>query len=95
MRLLDELRTVLLPESEARLRQANVLELAGRAPTDEELAARAEGERLGSTWPFTPDGGGVRGEGCVVCSSYGTDCRGVEAEWWNASEWEEFSDHLG
>jgi hemerythrin-like domain-containing protein len=94
-RHIDAENSVLLPESEVRLRQANVLELAGRAPTDEELAARAEGERLAVALPFAVDAGGVRGEGCVVCPSYGTTCRGVEAEWWNDSEWEEFSDHLG
>ena len=94
-RHIDAENSVLLPESEVRLRQANVLELEGRAPTAEELAARAEGERLAAAWPFTEDAGGVRGEGCVVCPSYGTTCRGVEAEWWTESEWEEFLDHLG
>lgn len=94
-RHIDAENSVLLPESEVRLRQANVLELEGRAPTGGELDARAEGERLAAAWAFTPDDGGVRGEGCVVCPSYGTTCSGVEAEWWNSSEWEEFSDHLG
>lgn len=94
-RHIDAENSVLIPESEARLRQANVVELEGRAPTADELAARADGERLAAAWAFTPDAGGVRGEGCVVCPSYGTTCRGVEAEWWNESEWEEFSDHLG
>lgn len=93
-RHIDAENSVLIPESAVRLRQANVLELAGRAPTAEERAARDEGERLAERWPFAP-GDGVRGEGCVVCPSYGTTCRGVEAEWWNESEWEEFSDHLG
>jgi hemerythrin-like domain-containing protein len=93
-RHVDAENSVLIPESEARLRQANVLELEGRNPAPEELAARAEGERLAAAWPFAPDPG-VRGEGCVVCPSYGATCRGVEAEWWNESEWEEFSDHLG
>jgi hemerythrin-like domain-containing protein len=93
-RHIDAENSVLIPESEARLRQANVLELPGRAPAAEELAARDEGRLLAERWPFLP-GDGVRGEGCVVCPSYGTTCRGVEAEWWNESEWEEFSDHLG
>lgn len=94
-RHIDAENSVLLPESEVRLRQANVLELEGRSPAAEELAAREDGDRLTGTWPFAPDAGGVRGEGCVVCPSYGATCRGVEAEWWNESEWEEFSDHLG
>lgn len=94
-RHIDAENSVLFPESELRLRQANVLELEGRVPADEELSARSDGERLAAAWPFTADAGGVRGEGCIVCPSYGTTCRGVEAEWWNDSEWEEFSDHLG
>lgn len=93
-RHIDAENSVLIPESEVRLRQANVLELEGRPPTAEELAARDDGRRLAERWPFDP-GDGIRGEGCVVCPSYGTTCRGVEAEWWNESEWEEFSDHLG
>jgi hemerythrin-like domain-containing protein len=93
-RHIDAENSVLIPESEVRLRQANVLELAGRSPTAEEHSAREDGERLAAAWPYVP-GDGVRGEGCVVCPSYGTTCRGVEAEWWNESEWEEFSDHLG
>ncbi|MBP7676644.1 MAG: hemerythrin domain-containing protein [Thermoanaerobaculia bacterium] len=93
-RHIDAENSVLIPESEVRLAQANVLELRGREPSPEELAARAEGERLAATWPAAPEPG-VRGEGCVVCPSFGTTCRGVEAEWWNESEWEEFSDHLG
>lgn len=93
-RHIDAENSVLIPESEVRLRQANVLELSGRAPAPEELAVREEGVRLAEAWPFA-QGDGIRGEGCVVCPSYGTACRGVEAEWWNESEWEEFSDHLG
>ena len=93
-RHIDAENSVLFPESETRLRQANVLELEGRAPTSDEIAARADGERMTEVWPFVPDAGGVRGEGCVVCPSYGTTCRGVEAEWWNESEWDEFSDRL-
>lgn len=94
-RHIDAENSVLLPESELRLRQAGVLELEGRPPASAELAARDEAGRLLAAWPPVPDPGGVRGEGCVVCPSYGTTCRGVEAEWWNDSEWEEFSDHLG
>lgn len=93
-RHIDAENSVLIPESEVRLAQANVLELRGREPSREELAARAEGERLAANWPAASEPG-VRGEGCVVCPSFGTTCRGVEAEWWNESEWEEFSDHLG
>ena len=84
----------MLPESEKRLRRVGVLELAGRAPTAEEAAARDGGERLVLRYPPTSDHAAIRGEGCVVCASYGVDCDGVEREWWNESEWEEFPDHL-
>jgi hypothetical protein len=30
----------------------------------------------------------------VFCLAYGESCRGLEHEWWNESEWEEFEDHL-
>ena len=35
-----------------------------------------------------------RGDGCVVCPSFTRTCRGLELEWWNEWEWEEFEDHL-
>jgi hypothetical protein len=37
----------------------------------------------------------VRGEGCVVCPSYGDTCAGIEREWWNEWEWEELSERVG
>lgn len=91
----DAENSVLLPESEERLRRAGVLELDDREPDAAERAACAEGERLVRLYPPLPDPGSVRGEGCVVCPSYGTTCRGVEREWWSDEEWEEFADHLG
>ena len=92
---IDAENSVLLPESAERLMRAGVRELEGRGPTEAEAAARSEGERLVRLYPPADDRGAIRGEGCVVCASYGTTCNGVEAEWWNDSEWEEFSDHLG
>jgi hemerythrin-like domain-containing protein len=91
---IDAENSVMLPESEKRLRRVGVLELDGRGPTAQEEAARADGERLVSLYPPIEDRGAVRGEGCVICASYGVDCDGVEREWWNESEWEEFPDHL-
>ena len=91
---IDAENSVMLPESEKRLRRVGVLELDGRGPTAEEEAAREGGERLVLRYPPTEDREAVRGEGCVVCASYGVDCDGVEREWWNESEWEEFPDHL-
>jgi hemerythrin-like domain-containing protein len=91
---IDAENSVMLPESEKRLRRVGVLELDGRGPTVEEAAARDAGERLVLRYPPANDHAAVRGEGCVVCPSYGVDCDGVEREWWNESEWEEFPDHL-
>jgi hemerythrin-like domain-containing protein len=91
---IDAENSVMLPESEKRLRRVGVLELDARGPTLEEEAARAGGERLVVRYPPAQDHAAIRGEGCVVCASYGVDCDGVEREWWNESEWEEFPDHL-
>jgi hemerythrin-like domain-containing protein len=91
---IDAENSVMLPESEKRLRRVGVLELDGRGPTAEEAAAREAGERLVLRYSPANDHAAMRGEGCVVCASYGVDCDGVEREWWNESEWEEFPDHL-
>jgi hypothetical protein len=29
-----------------------------------------------------------------MCPAFVDTCRGLEHEWWNESEWEEFEDHL-
>lgn len=93
-RHIDAENSVLLPESEKRLRRAAAGELPARAPTAEEEAARLDGEDLVRAYPPSDDPAVIRGEGCVVCPSFGVDCDGVEREWWNESEWEEFPDHL-
>ncbi len=85
---IDAENSVLLPESDERLRRAGVHELPARDATPEELAARAEGERLATLFPPSHDPSALRGEGCVICPSYGTTCGGVEREWWNESEWD-------
>jgi hemerythrin-like domain-containing protein len=87
---IDAENSVLLPESETRLRGAGVHELDDRPATPAELAARGEGERLVALYPPSDDPGAIRGEGCVICPSYGTTCGGLEHEWWNDSEWERF-----
>ena len=91
---IDAENSVLLPESEQRLRRQSVLELATRAMTAEESDARATGEALTLAWPGVHEPELLRGDGCVVCPAFGSTCRGVEHEWWNEWEWEEFEDHL-
>ncbi len=91
---IDVEESELLPESEARLRRCGILELAARGPTAEELAALEDGLALVRRYPPTADASVVRGEGCVVCPSFGVLCDGVETEWWTEQEREEFPDHL-
>ena len=91
---IDAENSVLLPESESRLRRHAVLELPTREMTDEERASRAVGEALVAAWPPVPEPEILRGDGCVVCPAFTRTCRGLEHEWWNDWEWEEFEDHL-
>ena len=91
---IDAENTVLIPESEERLSRAGHLDLPSRPMTGAEAAAEAEGRRLVAAYPPT-EADAIRGEGCVICPSYGGTCQGVEKEWWNENEWDEFSDHLG
>jgi hemerythrin-like domain-containing protein len=92
---IDAENSVLLPESEARLAKKGVRELPSRGMTTEEAAARVDGELLIREYPPTPDPTVVRGDGCVSCQAFGESCRGLEREWWNEWEWEEFEEHLG
>jgi hemerythrin-like domain-containing protein len=92
---IDAENSVLLPESEARLAKKGVRELPSRPMSSEESAARATGERLIAVYPPSDDPTIVRGDGCVSCHAFGDSCRGLEREWWNEWEWEEFEDHLG
>jgi hemerythrin-like domain-containing protein len=91
---IDAENSVLFPESEARLRKQGVLELQGRQPTVEETAAKRIGEELLLRHPPSPDATTIRGDGCVLCPAMGEGCAGLEVEWWNEWEWEEFEDHL-
>lgn len=91
---IDAENTVLFPESEPRLARHGVRELSGRAPTGPELAAKGEGEALLERYPPQPDKEIFRGESCIMCPAYGTDCDGLEKEWWTESEWDEIHDRL-
>ena len=90
----DAVAPAFIRQSEQRLRRQSVLELATRAMTAEESDARATGEALTLAWPGVHEPELLRGDGCVVCPAFGSTCRGVEHEWWNEWEWEEFEDHL-
>lgn len=90
---IDVENSVFFPECERRLAGGGI-ELSSREASPEELAAAEEGERLLLRYPpiETPDL--VRGEGCVVCPQFYVTCSGIEREWWNEWEWEEFAEHV-
>lgn len=91
---IDAENSVLLPESEERLRQNGIRELPCREPDENEQEARRTGEALVTIYPpMEPDS--IRGDGCMMCPAYGPRCGGVEREWWNDNEWDEFADHIG
>jgi hemerythrin-like domain-containing protein len=92
---IDAENSVLFPESETRLRRAGGAELPSRAPDAEELAARAEGERLADRHPPADFSDIFRGDGCVACPAYGDGCEGIEREWWSAEEWEDVRERMG
>lgn len=92
---IDAENSVLLPEGEARLAKKGVRELLSRPISNEEVAARSAGEELVRVYPPVPDPTLIRGEGCVCCHAFGESCRGLEREWWNEWEWEEFEQHQG
>lgn len=91
---IDAENSVLLPESEDRLRTHHVKELPSRAPTDEEQLALADGLALNERYAALLDPDVIRGDGCIMCPSYNEGCRGLEREWWTASEWEEHGDRF-
>ena len=91
---IDAENSVVLPESESRLRRHGRAELPSRETTPEEEEARALGEKLLSLYPPVHEPDVPRGDGCVVCPAFTRTCRGLELEWWNEWEWEEFEDHL-
>ena len=84
----DKEDSVLLPEARERLRRSALAELAGPAAIPAQEVARAEAEALVVRYPPLDDPDLVRGEGCIACSAFAETCRGIEAEWWNAWEWD-------
>ena len=87
---IDVENSVLFPESELKLRRELPL---GETPA-EVRALEARAEALIARYPPRGDADVVRGEGCVVCPSYGDTCGGIEREWWNEWEWEELSERV-
>lgn len=93
-RHIDAENSVLFPEGQERLRRFHIQELPSRPMTEAEAAARDAGLALISRYPPTLDPDVHRGDGCVVCPSYGTTCQGLEREWWTELEWEDMWDRM-
>jgi len=91
---IDAENTVLFPECAPRLGRNGVKELSSRALTPTEASAKAAGERLLRAFPPSARDQIMRGEGCVMCPAFGVSCRGLEQEWWNEWEWDEFEDRM-
>ena len=91
---IDAENSVLLPESEERLRRHHVTELPSRALSEEEQEARSCGVDLLAKYPPIRDAEALRGDGCALCPAFGNTCRGLEREWWNEWEWEEHEDNV-
>ena len=91
---IDAENTVLFPECAPRLGRNGVKELPTRALTPEEASAKAAGEGLRRRYPPSAHDEIMRGEGCIMCPAFGETCRGVEHEWWNEWEWDEFEDRM-
>ena len=91
---IDMENSVFFPECETRLRRGGIRELDSRAISDEEREALAAAEGLVLHFPAVENLEQIRGEGCVMCSSYGVSCSGIEHEWWNEWEWEERDEHV-
>lgn len=63
-----------------------------RAMASPEAAAKALD--LVRRYPPLRDTTIPRGDGCVCCAAFSGACRGIEDEWWNEWEREEFEGHL-
>ncbi len=91
---IDAENSVLFPECAPRLRRNGVIELPSRAMTPEEREAMTGGRDLIARYPPAAHPDVMRGEGCIMCPAFGVTCRGLELEWWNEWEWDEFDDRM-
>ena len=91
---IDAEDSVLFPECRPRLRRNGVTELPSRPMTPDERRALEGGQTLADRYPPPADPGVMRGDGCIMCPAFGVTCRGLEREWWNEWEWDEFEDRM-
>lgn len=83
---IDKENSVLLPESKKRLERNGVPHLAPPEVLEDEIASREIVEALIERYPPIDDPEVIRGDGCMACSVFSVDCRGIEAEWWTSWE---------
>lgn len=89
-RHIDAENSVLYVESALRLGRHGVHELPDRAMREAEAATREDAAALLLRYPPIEDAVLARGDGCFMCRAHGEICDGLEAEWWNELEWDEF-----
>lgn len=88
---MDAEDSVLFPEGKDRLRRSGIA-LVGRGPSPEQETVRLAAQALVARYPPLHDPEVFRGEGCVMCPSYGVRCDGIERAWWTDEDWEELEE---
>lgn len=89
---IDAEDSVLFPECLERFRRVYVHELDDVPTTARQQEARDAALRLVARFEPIENPDLLRGDGCVACPSFGHNCQGLEAEWWNDHEWDELPD---
>ena len=91
---IDVENSVLFPESEIQLRRSGIRELPSLPPPEATNGIVERAQELIAKYPGADAADVIRGEGCVMCPSYGDTCSGLEREWWNEWQWEELDEHV-
>lgn len=94
---IDKEDSVIFREAAQRLRGKNFMQLNEQLKNYYEKNRSTyqtlwqEGEELIRLHPPIDDLDDlVRSDGCLVCDHFNDGCQGVEREWWNEHEWEDF-----
>ena len=82
----DKEESVFLLEVERRLVDGGVRHVEVPPISDDVETVRDLGAELVRRLPPLDDFEVVRGDGCIPCEAFATECHGIEAEWW--SDWE-------
>jgi hemerythrin-like domain-containing protein len=83
---MDKEESVLMPEAERRLIDGGIRDVE-LPPAPDGIEEMWElGRKLIRRLPPMDDPELIRGDGCIPCAAFGSDCHGIETEWW--SDWE-------